>query len=276
MNAPIALYAWQGRPNFGDALSREVAEYALGRPVHLVSDGHRGKLLAVGSVLDKAFPEDAVWGSGIHPAYYDQTWRIGSVPGRWGRRRRRSLKCRASILALRGPVTRDALRLAGLDAPGVYGDPAILLPRLYRPEPTEIVHDVGVVHHYGVDTSSRGQSSGMAHLDIDVGQPWRQVVDQMLSCRTVISSSLHGIIVAEAYGKPAILRRHLGQGEGLVKYLDYYLSTDRVPFVLDSPSEFSVTRLLRGWVPPENLEQLGNGLLEAASELDVERVLMPE
>ena len=48
-----------------------------------------------------------------------------------------------------------------------------------------------------------------------------------MSVDVVISSSLHGIILAEAYGVPAIL---LKPQVDIVKYYDYYYSTGRINF----------------------------------------------
>lgn len=45
----------------------------------------------------------------------------------------------------------------------------------------------------------------------------------------MISSSLHGIIVAEAYGIPAVLLKDT-PSEDITKYKDWYLSTNRSEF----------------------------------------------
>lgn len=59
---------------------------------------------------------------------------------------------------------------------------------------------------------------------IDVRWPWRKVIDQITKCRRIISTSLHGLIVAEAYGIPAVW---LSDKIPHTKYQDYYLSTGR-------------------------------------------------
>ena len=41
----------------------------------------------------------------------------------------------------------------------------------------------------------------------------------------ILSSSLHGVILAEAYGIPAVLIRN--ENEPLFKYKDYYMGTGR-------------------------------------------------
>ncbi len=52
---------------------------------------------------------------------------------------------------------------------------------------------------------------------------------KILNSKFVISSSLHGIIIAEAYGIPARLLR-ITENEPLLKYQDYYIGTNRPNF----------------------------------------------
>lgn len=85
---------------------------------------------------------------------------------------------------------------------------------------------------------------------------WRQLVDLIASADVVISSALHGIIVAEAYGIPAIhLIDHPSSG---TKAADYYLSTAR-PY---PPRAMSLSEALSLPTPPvPDLTRLRNDLL---------------
>jgi pyruvyltransferase len=131
----------------------------------------------------------------------------------------------ARILAVRGPLTRE---LVDGEVPETYGDPAVLLPRMYRPQGAQATYDVGLLPHY-VDRDIVGSYDPAVKV-IDVSRPWREVVDAVTACDVVISSSLHGIIVAEAYGIPTAwlvaTDRIIG---GRFKFWDYYLSCDREP-----------------------------------------------
>ena len=58
---------------------------------------------------------------------------------------------------------------------------------------------------------------------------WRRFISRILTADLVISSSLHGIIVAEAFGIPSRLLR-LTSAEPMLKYQDYYSGTGRNKF----------------------------------------------
>jgi len=59
--------------------------------------------------------------------------------------------------------------------------------------------------------------------------PWAEIVKKITQSRLVISSSLHGIIVAESFGIPTRFLK-MTWTESLLKYQDYYESTGRQNF----------------------------------------------
>jgi len=125
MTSAIKLHYWNGRRNFGDELSVAAVEWVTGVPVvHAESDAV-GKLLAIGSVLEKAGKGDIVWGSGLHPGQYDEFW-MNKAVGRLIKKRRYA-QLEFKVLAVRGPMARDALLFRGVECPEIYGDPGILV-----------------------------------------------------------------------------------------------------------------------------------------------------
>ena len=68
----------------------------------------------------------------------------------------------ATILAVRGPITRQLLQDQNISCPEVYGDPAIVLPRYYQPEISETFQAGLILHHSqehllaNIDLSSLG------------------------------------------------------------------------------------------------------------------------
>jgi len=214
----IRLYAWTDWPNFGDALSKDVVAWASNQSVQLVPGDTSNKLVAVGSVLQHAKSGDVIWGTGVNPYDYQNFWLNYSKSA-----------LDLHVLAVRGPITRDVLIARKIRCPPVFGDPGILLPMIY-PKSCSPLHDAILIPH--LKDHSHYASSKHASMGIPVVNPasdWRDVVDSIASARLVISSSLHGIIVAEAYGIPAVWFRPT-QGEGYLKFQDYYGSTHRAPF----------------------------------------------
>ncbi len=197
-------YWFSARPNFGDHLSADVLHWVTGSRPIWVTRHFRGKVLAIGSVLRMAAPKDIVWGSGA----------IEDAP--------LLPPPRVSFLAVRGPLTRA--RVAA-DIPEVYGDPALLIPHFHN-TPIEKRYAIGIVPHY-VDQAAVAMNDPSVAV-IDVRHPWRDVVDRIRACEAIVSSSLHGLIVAEAYGIPASwVRITDGVKGGGFKFNDYYLGTGR-------------------------------------------------
>ena len=127
---------------------------------------------------------------------------------------------RADVRALRGPLT---LRGSGVTHPVALGDPGLLVSLLY-PE-RDITSDIGVVPHWQ-DGHLAGQYPGA--LVIDVRRPVEQVIAEIASCERIVASSLHGLIIADAYGIPrrwSWFPRVQGATEngGAFKFSDYAL-----------------------------------------------------
>ncbi len=225
----VNLNYWNESENLGDTLSPVVVNYMLDQkginPDKEVSS--RKHLYAVGSVLTAGIQDATVWGSGVLNASLGY------------RLEKRNLDVRA----VRGPLTRAILMDYGYNVPSVYGDPAILLPEIYSPVKIDKDCRYGLIIHKDYDLSKALQSdlakNIVKKLDICTAD-YKKFIDQLNSVEVVISSSLHGVILAEAYGIPAVL---LKPQIDIVKYLDYYYSTGRLNFpVADSVEEAMKTK----------------------------------
>lgn len=134
---------------------------------------------------------------------------------------RRAAYVNLDIRAVRGPITRELLLKTGYQCPEVYGDPAILMPYIYNP-PVEKKYKVSLILHH----LSRSKEMEEFHM-IDVASfDYKKFIDEIVASEMVISSSLHGIIVAETYGVPALFLNN-GVWDQSIKYLDWYYSTGR-------------------------------------------------
>lgn len=107
------------------------------------------------------------------------------------------------LLAVRGPLTRQAALTSGVDCPEIFGDPGMLLPRLLPA--TGRRSGVALVPHFSdaarLEPRWKEQSD---MLLVDPQQPVEDVVRQVAAAELVVSSSLHGLVVAHAYGVPAV------------------------------------------------------------------------
>lgn len=148
------------------------------------------------------------------------------------------------VLSVRGPLTRNILLQQGIECPPVYGDPAMLLPLFYQPVKRKPKYRLGVIPHY-VDKETEGvkhllQSPSTHLIDIllpsngltqmSIARYWKEWIDELCSCAVIVSSSLHGLILAEAYGIPTVWAEfsHEVNGNGF-KFRDYYASIGITP-----------------------------------------------
>lgn len=235
----VNLDYWLESDNLGDTLTPVIVNHLLAkRNVTLSKKVHGIKhLFAVGSVITAGIQDGTVWGSGILNA------RLGyRLHGR-----------KLDIRSVRGPFTRTYLADYGFETPPVYGDPAIFMPEIYTPsEKIEKKYKYGVVMH-------KDQVIPVEHRDdlivIDIcTADYKDFVQKLLSCEKIISSSLHGIILAESYGVQAVL---LKPKVDFLKYDDWYYSTKRYEYPV-------VTSIEEGMAAeplplPTNLDDLRRG-----------------
>lgn len=173
--------------NLGDNLSEYLTRKISGGDVRCVNSAINGERVyaVIGSILEWVPQGSIIWGVG----YQREQPTAAAKP--------------LTILAVRGKLTRDLLIKQGFECPEVYGDPALLLPRYYIPTP-QGKYRLGIVPHY-VDWALPQLDkyrSDPSVLMINVREPVEKVVDGICSCEQIISSSLHGLIVADAYGIP--------------------------------------------------------------------------
>jgi pyruvyltransferase len=209
-----SLYHWRprdGRINFGDHLSKIIVGQLLASRGLTFDDEtrKRARILAVGSILHFARNGDIVWGSGIN----------GKVP---------ESACtaeRLDIRAVRGPLTAEFLRKRGFTVPEVFGDPGILVRALFADRfVVSATEDFAFVPNLHDLHLVDGVKNTVSPLD-----GWNRVVAKITRAKLVLSSSLHGIVVAESFGIPARYVR-LSETESLFKYKDYVYGTGRKEF----------------------------------------------
>jgi pyruvyltransferase len=176
---------WCLGANWGDALSPVLVELLAGKPAIHLEGLHHDRYLAIGSILGGANERAEVWGSGFI------------------RENEPILGCPRAVHAVRGPLSRESLVKQGVECPEVYGDPALLLPRFFNPGARKR-YSVGIIPHYidkGHPWLDRWRRDPQVLL-LDIESGIQEFVRSVKSCEAILSSSLHGLICADAYGVP--------------------------------------------------------------------------
>lgn len=116
--------------------------------------------------------------------------------------------------------------------PEVYGDPAWFLPKIYNPQ-VEKKHKLGMILHVAHRGAVKNIDPDVKLIDIRRVGPdeIEAFIRELLSCEAVLSTSLHGVIVAHAYGIPvrwcvAPKAKKRISGDGM-KFEDYFQSVGR-------------------------------------------------
>ncbi|WP_026528483.1 polysaccharide pyruvyl transferase family protein [Butyrivibrio sp. VCD2006] len=202
------------KQNLGDWLALPIFEYMTDRfgidPQRKIASTKH--LYTIGSLILLGYQDATIWGSGIL---------FGEPEGViWKRSKTRKLDVRC----VRGPKTLSRLRENGYDVSRcLLGDPGVLMPLIYTPTEYKEKRDYSVILHM-----SKKDESIANQIDI-LTDDWKRTIDEIYNSKLIISSSLHGCIIAEAYGVPAILLDKL-EGRDRFKYNDYYYSTGRYDY----------------------------------------------
>ena len=185
--APIKMAWFRGRNNCGDILGPLLARYITGQePEYVVANENHvfDHYFTVGSMITRSKSNTIIWGSGV------------LKPGPL-------LIKPKKICAVRGPTSRQYLISHKVACPEVYGDPALLMPRFFKPK-VAVQYELGIIPHYVDKLNGRLREVGKDTLVIDVQRHPEKVITDILKCKNIASSSLHGVILADAYGIPSL------------------------------------------------------------------------
>lgn len=238
VNGYVDNHTWKGirHRNWGDDLNYYMIRELTGRPVifyHnfiLAKWFHMTNYMCIGTILDnkttnsRCNNKTIVWGTGCVGVY----WNLPSP---------------LQILAIRGLKTQYFLKQNGLSCPAVYGDPALLLPLIYQPKDWKVQgagvqkmqrYKVGIIPHVVdqqhpvIQEIREKYADEVLVIDLANYKRWTDVIDQICSCEKILSSSLHGLIVSDAYQIPNCWIELTGKiSGGYFKYHDYASSVHR-------------------------------------------------
>lgn len=198
------------RQNFGDYLSPMIVEAVSGKRVEY-APLPKADMMAIGTILAKepkakyfGFKRRLhIWGSGC-----------GQPEERFSGRHH--------YHAVRG--TQTLQRIQGRADSVTLGDPGLLAEMLIT-RPASKKYRLGFIPHYVDQNLPLTKALLYAFPDIhfiNVYMPPKDVLHAIASCEFLISSSLHGLVVADAFGIPNV-RTKLSSGIiDELKFDDYY------------------------------------------------------
>ena len=210
---------YNNKENWGDGINPILINDLYGKKlIHINSIFNIFKLpiySCVGSIIN-VFPKNKriiIWGSGI--ANPDLPLKF--IPN--------------EVRAVRGPLTLDYLKKHGIKCNPVFGDPVLLIKRVYNPSQIVKKFKYGIICHYEDITPELDRRIAIddtilkINIIQDLSNPYL-IIDQILSCENLVSSSLHGLILADLYEVPNAWVFFENFEKLTFKFFDYYLSLD--------------------------------------------------
>ncbi len=211
--------------NFGDDINYALVSFLSGGQKVINLDGNvlfgnkinTVKYACIGSIVDTGFLDKntIIWGSG---SMFGDIKQFG-IPNK--------------VLSVRGVLTRKCFLEMGVDCPEIYGDPALLLPMVY-PCKEHKKYKYGLIPHLidfnlqNVKDFQEKYKDCVKVIDLHEYDDWREIVRQICQCEYVMSSSLHGLIVSDAYNIPNIwIKLSNNVAGGYFKYHDYFSAVNR-------------------------------------------------
>jgi len=217
--------------NFGDTLNSELIRLITGHAPTIVNNSFLNPenetiYMAIGSVIGWADKNTIIWGTG----------KMSETDNTMFQEKNKK------ICAVRGKLTREELIKRGYDCPKIYGDPALLMSRFYKPRMDKKYALSIIPHHIDRELIPILKKRFKNIHFIDITGDLYQFIDEICASEQVMSSALHGLIIADAYGIPNIWVRLsekvLGKG---FKFRDYFTSVNRkddIPLIINKETNF--------------------------------------
>lgn len=202
-----SVYWWAGKKNFGDRLSPIILRQ-FARIIPVWSEASDAQVLSTGSILESV----KLW---------SESWDgVVAGSGKLYGSHRVNLP-NATFLGVRGPLTCPETAVSCLGDPGLLADELVVVHRK--------THALGLLPHWSdTELAKRPEFLKYSPLIIDPSEDPLHVIREIGRCRKLVSSSLHGIIVADAFGieRRIELAPRLREGkEGMdFKFRDYNAS----------------------------------------------------
>lgn len=184
---------------------RRVIDYLISFDIKLIQSSMlpwQKFVLGIGSIVRMSNNRTSIWGSG----FMNHTERCKG----------------GTLFAVRGRLTSEKLIREGFPKCDVFGDPALLLPLCIPPSKKKV--KIAIIPHFKeVDYFIEKYGSRYHVIDLRTKDVY-SVTREITSCEYILSTSLHGLIVAHAYGIPALwIKKGYIDTDGF-KFHDYFSS----------------------------------------------------
>ena len=218
----VPLFYFTRVKNVGDQINPCLIKMLFGADAILATQDEE-HLLAVGSLMGFANRRSKIWGTGV----LDPSDSLGDIVSQ-------------NVSAVRGKLSYQVLKRHGLNLGDIpLGDPGFLVARVFRrPLGGSRRHRLGIVAHY-VDRSHPWVLKLLSDpdvVDLNVHSNPEEFLRDMAACDAVVSSSLHGLVFAEALGIPNVWiqlsEQVLGNG---FKFRDWFSLAEAPQLEPESP-----------------------------------------
>jgi pyruvyltransferase len=205
--------------NFGDLLTPIILRH-FDLVVKHIPESHniRADVIGIGSIL-QAVPNTypgRIWSSGFMKTPHRRTFTHPKL----------------KIYAVRGKLTKAHILQGNFVPEFAFGDGGLLLADLCRPLSRPPKYKLGIIPHYvdyktvvrNVNFTKR-KDPNIVVINLK-GKNIKRIIRQIASCQSILSSSLHGLVAADAFDIPNRQFRvstscKISRGD-LFKYQDYY------------------------------------------------------
>ena len=203
--------------NFGDALNIYIIEKLTNKRIIYgvyLRRKEAKSFACIGSILSWCDTNSTIWGPGfMRPIENCENQFNGD-----------------NIYAVRGYKTLEILKNNNYNISNIkIGDPALLLPQLHQKKFTK-GNKIGILPHY-VDKNNSwikeqiSKNENIKFIDIECGRDVNGFLEAINECDIILSSTLHGLIIADSYNiKNVWVKFSDNIGGGNFKYNDYYSS----------------------------------------------------
>lgn len=241
-----------GQKNFGDWLSPVLCHHLSGKEI-VHAKANQADLVAIGSILQRV--KNRFWNRKTN------IWGSGFI------KEQAPITAKHTFHAVRGKKTAFLIKGAEIKT---LGDPGLLVNMLF-PEhnKTEKKHKVGLVAHYKDQNSSLIKELQSTLDDevlvIDIFSETYDFMKKVASCECILSSSLHGLVTADAFGIPNSWLKLSDQLRGgYFKFQDYYsvFDIEATPLFPEMISSELIEKIKDNYYR-RNLDQIRHELLQS-------------